>query len=878
MDQLNSHKLRHQAKTLMCEICAFACKRKYELHSHMLTKHSGADKQLATLKCRYCSYTTSYRQALQNHENCKHTKLIEFRCALCPYSCFSNISLFLHKRKVHGYIPGDKVWLENYSAKEKERNSAEFIQGFYQKSLTTVEQLKQSTSKGPLPYQKEHSELPGSADPGVYKERASDSQLDSVDVSNVVSQQVVREDTSDNTPSVDGPMEFYTLVLTTFSASSLQTEDGNCTRTAPSSSSFNCNDSKRSDQKADLSMSLGQDDSTAMADAEGGQGDLDNSSEALTNTNQAETRACHTSETDVQASASFSLSEKNQPLETEIRLDAVKKHDKEQAENMVLEGRVQMLVVQNKDSYHCGKGSHVDRSEGALKYHCQALCQTRITEYKCQACGALFKQKRGLDTHCAKKCAEPRRTRKFSSPKRICTDSNDPECDHKGADRVKNVALQSVYVKEGGKFKCKSCKFSSAKIASAERHLLLCRKTENPVISEGNDDCGNEPAQSKKVVEEKRAQKVSAKHQKLSCPSCEFKCYGQKALYSHAERGCLKRDEIQCSLCSFGAKSKMSLNRHILQVHNKKNFGEAKLKLLHCQHCSFTCKQKQCMSLHVGVKHKGARPYRCQHCCFSTTRRYRLQQHESLHTGIGRHGCSMCNKTFGTLTKLRQHKVRVHDKKPTHFCSVCDFSGYTLDDVRRHNFRCHSGELKHPCSLCNGKFSSELALRYHCKRVHQLQGSFVCKQCDYTCSSATTLRTHQESQHSQTRRQDPFKTKESLVVNQRSTLTHQCQLCPIATKTRKLLAQHLLSEHEEGPSEDKPLKCSTCEFVCRHQLVLEQHLRTHRGKRLYKCTVCQYATRNKQKIMWHIRIHTGEKPYSCELCSYTCADPSRLKV
>ena len=792
MGQLKSHKLRHQAKTLMCEVCAFACKRKYELHSHMLAKHSGADKQLATLKCRYCSYTTNYRQALQNHENCKHTKLKEFRCALCPYACFSNISLFLHKRKVHGYIPGDKEWLENYTAKEKERKSSEFIQGFYQKSLS---ELKQSTSERPLPSHTEHSQLPDSGDPGGNKERASDVQLDPVDVSNVVSQQVVSKDTSGNTPHLDGPEKFCTLVLTTFTASSLQTEDGNCTRTTSSSSPLYCNSSTISDQKANPTMSSGQVDGTPMADAEGGQGDLNNSCEALINTNQAENQVCHTSETDGQASSSFSISEQNQPLETEMRLDAMKKHDKEQAENMVLEGRVQMLIVQNNEGYH-----HT------------------------------------------KKCSELRRTRTFSSPKRIGTDSNDQECDQEGAARVKNVALQSAYVKEGAKYKCKSCKFSSAKIASAERHLLLCRKTEDPVISEGDD------TQSKKPVEEKRAPNMSVEHQKLSCPNCALKFYGKKALDSH-----------------------------VLQVHKKK-FGEVKLKRLHCQHCSFTCKQKRCMSLHVGVKHKGARPYRCQYCCFTTARRYRLQQHESLHTGIGRHGCSLCNKTFGTLTKLRQHKVRVHDRQPTHFCSVCDFSGYTLDDVRRHSFRCHSGELKHPCNHCNGKFSSELALRYHCKRVHQLQGTFLCQQCDFAGSSVATMRTHQENQHPQTRTQDSFTTKESLGVYQRSTPTHQCQLCPLATKTRKLLAEHILSEHEEGPSEEKPIKCGTCAFVCRHQLVLEQHLRSHRGKRLYKCTDCKYATRNKQKITWHIRIHTGEKPYSCELCSYTCADPSRLKV
>lgn len=790
----------------MCEICAFACKRKYELHSHMLSKHSGADKQLANLKCRYCTYTTCYRQALQNHENCKHTKLKEFRCALCPYSCFSNISLFLHKRKAHGYVPGDKVWLENYTAKEKEKNSVEFIMDFYQTSSSTGEQ--QPASKGPPQSHKEHPDRPHSADPGTDK---GNSQLDPVDLPNVVSQEVVSEDASGNAPPADDPEEFCTLVLTTFSASSLQPEDGNCARKTPSSPTFSRDGSKLSEPKADLSTSLAQDDGTARADPECGQLDLNNSREAGTNTTEAETDA---------GAASSSSAENNQPLENEMRREALKKHEKEQAENMVLEGRVQMLVVQNQEC------SHEARSEGALNDHCRALCHTRTKEYQCQACGALFKQQRGLDTHQAKKCSQIRRaTRTVSFHKRICADSNDRECHHKKADREDNAARKSLHVKG----------------VKASAH-------------------------PKENMEEQTSAKVSGKGQKLSCPNCAFKCNQIRALQSHAKRGCLRLGELRCSLCSFGAKSKMSLKHHVLHVHHKKSCGEAKQKRLRCQHCAFTCKQKQCMSLHLGVKHKGARPHRCRYCPFSTTRRYRLQQHESLHTGLGRHGCSVCDKTFGTVTKLRQHKARIHDKQPTHFCSVCDFSGYTLDDVRRHSVRCHSGELKHPCSRCKGRFSSELALRYHCKRVHRLP-------------AAPT--THHESQHPQeksTSSQESLMTKESVVVHQKCPLAHRCQLCPFATKTRKLLAQHILSEHEEGPSEEKPLKCSTCEFECRHQLVLEQHLRSHGGKRLYKCTDCDYSTRNKQKITWHIRIHTGEKPYGCDLCSYTCTDPSRLKV
>lgn len=937
MDQLNSHKLRHQAKTLICEICAFACKRKYELRNHMLAKHSGEGKQISLLKCTYCTYTTCYRQALQNHENCKHTKLKEFRCALCSYSSFSSISLFLHKRKVHGYVPGDKEWLENYAAREKERNSAEFMMDFYKNSPITPEQFKHSSSEGPLPSLQEQ------------KETGTGSQNDSVDVLDVVSQEVVSDSISDGPTAVEGPEEYCTLVLTTLSNStdptpSLQNEQDNCTNPIPSSPTLKYNGSDISLEKTDLSPSSAEEDSAVMADAECPQRELSDNYVDLTNRSPpGESGICKTHRDGTDGRRASSTLERNQPLETELCLKKKNNNNKEHAEAMFLDGRVQMLVVPNKDIYHCDTCSYVTRNKTALKYHCQALCHGRIKEHKCQACGALFKQKRGLDTHHKKKC--PALCRKTSSAVGIpkprdstvghnvftqlhkirqtglpyslngtCTDSDDQELNHHRAEvfsshltdckeklldhtakeklfshnKQKTVPLRSLYTKKDGKFKCKLCNFSAVRISTVERHLSVCRKRENLIVSEADDDCGNESIQSKENIKEeccKKNSKTSGKRQIFSCPSCAFKCDRKRALDCHERTGCLKPDEVQCTLCSFVAKSKMSLTRHILYVHkkehHKKKFVVAKQKRLHCQHCNFTCKQGRCMVLHVAHKHKGVRPHRCQYCPFSTTRHYRLQQHESLHTGIGRHSCSICEKTFGTVTKLRQHKIRIHDKQPTHFCSLCDFSGYALDDVRRHNQRCHSGALQHSCSHCVAQFNSEVALRNHCKRVHQLQAWLSCNQCDYTCSSDVTLKSHQEIKHPQVKCntcQEAFKTKESLMVHQRSHLAHQCQLCPFATRTRQLLAQHLLGVHEEGSSEDKPLKCSTCEFVCRHQLVLEQHLRSHGGKRLYKCTDCEYSTRNKQKIAWHIRIHTGEKPYSCELCSYTCTDPSRLKV
>uniref|UniRef100_UPI0037E9AC1B zinc finger protein 142 n=1 Tax=Semicossyphus pulcher TaxID=241346 RepID=UPI0037E9AC1B len=949
MDQLNSHKLRHQAKSLMCEICAYACKRKYELRNHMLAKHSGEEKQLSVYKCKYCTYTTCYRQALQNHENCKHTKLKEFRCALCFYSSFSSISLFLHKRKTHGYVPGDKAWLENYAAREKERNSSEFLQDFYNKPVAAEEQSEQSTSEGPPSAQREQSDLSGSADQSGSKETATGSK--SVDVFDVVSQEVVNEGNSDVPPSVNSPEEYCTLVLTTLSTTDYQHEGENCANQSPSVPSLNCDGSNLSHEK-DLSTSSSEENDVAMEDSDCQQSDIEENYGPLNDTSQpVEAAECQTQTPEVEndegtISSSFP-SEHNHPLGPEIRLEAMKKHDKDQAEAMVLEGRVQMLVVPAKEVYRCDNCSYVTSKETTLKYHRQAVCHGRKKGHKCQACGAQFKQKRGLDSHLAKKCpAVQRKTRTFvgisntcsategnsavgqegskqldeganssqnklvSLQNQTCMESNDQILQQQGeegevhnaststdsrnlqskiqrkklsrlakkqpkssfssfsSNKHANVPVQSFYFKKDGKFQCKLCKFSSVKLATVERHLSSCknilRKREKQIIVGGDGKDGNESVKEKQDFMEKYNDRTgNDSEESFSCPSCAFKCSKTRQLDSHKKKGCLKSDEVQCG------------------VHNKKKSNVSSPKGLHCQQCSFTCKQERCMAQHVALKHKGARPHRCRYCPFSTTRRYRLEEHESLHTGIGRHSCDICDKTFGTLTKLRQHKMRIHDKQPSHFCSLCDFSGYTLDDVRRHNLRCHTGELHHACTHCDAQFSSEVALRNHCKRVHQLQVCFSCKQCDYTSSSEAALKSHQESKHTQvkcTTCQESFETKESLEIHQRTHLAHQCQLCPFAAKTKQLLAHHLLTAHEEGSPEEKPLRCSACQFACRHQLVLEQHLRSHGGKRLYKCTDCEYSTRNKQKITWHIRIHTGEKPYSCEQCSYTCTDPSRLKL
>uniref|UniRef100_A0A3B3ZPE6 C2H2-type domain-containing protein n=1 Tax=Periophthalmus magnuspinnatus TaxID=409849 RepID=A0A3B3ZPE6_9GOBI len=792
MDQLNSHKLRHQQKSLICEICAYSCKRKYELSQHMISKHAKNDQPAAVYKCKFCSYASSYRQALKNHENCKHTKSKQFQCALCGYTSFSGTSLFLHKRKTHGYVPGDKAWLQNYALKEKEKNMTGNFDVFYNNTTS-----------------KRHISAVDASETNAKIDVASDL--------NVISQEVAHND------NFESPGEEYcTLVLTTLPSTDEQTS-------TLRENSQNSTDAAENDNKnARLATSF-------SSEEEEGDASLDGEQNYLVKPNQIE---------------EFEEIEKSHcsKLQNENTVKDLKELEKIQANALVLDGHVELLMLPTQ------KSSKINLLRNRQKLNCHD-------------CGAEFKLRRNLDNHCKNKCISNRnRERKMAAsdaslqisklidgevgevPSNTETKNlgcnfnlqtgNEPQsniyansdgfsktiqngaslCSQAKTTNILTVDNDCLYAKVNGKFECKECGFSAIRLATIERHIA---------------NCVTKPSTQKslKIVGKNRLEDL----EEISENTASIRSFN-------------------CSVCEFVAKSMQSLNRHIVLVHKK-----------------VACNLKRRFLQHVAVKHDAKSPFQCRFCTFTTKRKYRLEEHESIHTRVGRRTCEICDKTFGSLSKLQKHKSRLHDKNPTHFCTICDFSSFSRDDIKRHDTRCHSGDMKFTCQKCDAKFSSQISLSKHCKRVHT--GSFTCKQCEYTCGSVVELKTHHVSAHKLAKET----VLKEITTAKHSKANHTCPLCQFTAQTKKTLVQHLSEEHENTPDDAKLLKCGQCEFTCKFQVVLEHHLRRHGGKRLYRCTHCEYSSRNKQKITWHIRTHTGDRPYRCEVCGYTCTEPSRLK-
>ncbi|NWR57348.1 ZN142 protein, partial [Bucorvus abyssinicus] len=1065
-DQLSSHKLRHQGKSLICEVCGFACKRKYELQKHMQAKHS-QNYQVPIFQCQYCAYQTKYKQALLNHENCKHTKQKEFRCALCSYCTFSNTSLFFHKRKIHGYVPGDKDWLENYASKELEISSPEVLFGYELGTALRVDASSPLTGKeqwakakpSQLESQGEEGDQQALVVPLLSQDAAPLESSSDVErgvskgeqshptAADALGDDCMQGDTATGSADLAASgdaAESCTLHLQALNVSSdplLEHVTGEAFAAQPESTEMlSCkhppaayemlgsrddlgledNDNtledipdfeeEGADVREDAAVRLER--SVAAGDSQGkdalrqASGHLKEpcsdhhtlvADREMRETSQAKLPEAWLSvlktaeQSNPPVPEAVATSRDNARGGSELVLKALRKQDKEQAETLVLEGRVQMLVVQSESQiFKCEKCSYVTRKEKSMSLHSKASCQIRRAPLVCHDCGASFKQQRGLNTHLLKKCPVLLKKSKIlkpggQEPPGLCQPADHPgdngtetaesekggleESGHAespweaellpdrteaagsalAAERAlgcpspeKSLPGDSTevaeeppqqgdgadpggaacppqpgkpsekYRLEGGKLHCNACSFVCSRVSTITSHVedgcrsleqfwcSLCPEAfrsqralkshcaekhvvhpeedrpQSTNLPEG-DPASIETGQISKLLLDVAPPKATLpKRRRFSCPTCPFTCHQERAMKTHRKRGCVALGEFRCTSCPFTSKAAKALRLH-RKLHRK---HYSKRPQLQCHQCDFTCKQARCLRQHVRIKHEGVKPHKCRYCEFSTTRRYRLRAHQSLHTGLGRVACGICGQTFGTNSKLRIHRLRVHEKTPTHFCPLCDYSSYLQNDITRHVNSCHHGELNFGCSRCEARFSSETALKQHVLRRHEEKVSYGCPRCSFMCHSEATLKCHVQKQHPHlecSTCKKTFPTREALEEHKMQHFSHRCELCSFAAKERQQLVWHYVESHEPAAPQDKPLRCPFCDFTCCHQLVFDQHMKGHGGTRVYKCLDCEYTTKNRQKITWHIRIHTGEKPYKCHLCKYACADPSRLK-
>ncbi|XP_044526687.1 zinc finger protein 142 isoform X2 [Gracilinanus agilis] len=922
-DQLSSHKLRHQGKSLMCEVCAFACKRKYELQKHMASQHRlGAPAPL--YPCRYCSYQSRHKQALLSHENCKHTRLREFRCALCDYRTFSNTTLFFHKRKAHGYVPGDQAWPQRSASQEQQ--GTEPCPAPPPAPGVSSQASPQDEERCPQPMESFepsfNQALSGiCVDKGEGKEEEKDAPH---------GDNFVRQSPSPAEVDEDG----CTLHL-----EALSVELGPAAGLPPSEVT---DPSPVGYEDLGTSEALGSEEPDGplegLPDFEeepelqnGGQSGIaavgEPGQEKLPPDAPRDLVSLEDTPYNLQGVPLPETPALSQFPQSESVLKALRRRDKEQAETLVLEGRVQMLVVQGEgQAFRCPHCPFVTRREKALGLHAKTGCQGRREPLLCSECGASFKQQRGLNTHLLKKCPvllkKNKPLLKPTSPAlldpqptvAVALESitegtpppttweiklgpaenppNEPPLSPPGVKESGSPPSDSCAPMEGqpapveasekfyfeqGKFHCHACPFLCSRRSSITSHVTEGCRGQSRGSKRGT--CQAEPGLSSNDPGEpgpagEDGASVPPKGPRLSCPSCSFSCRQERALRTHQARGCpgaAEPGELRCSLCPFTARAAAALRLHQRRRHRAAPGllsppGRGPRPLLQCQDCSFTCKQSRCLQQHRRLKHEGVKPHQCPFCEFSTTRRYRLEAHRSRHTGVGRIPCGSCPQTFGTNSKLRLHQLRVHDKTPTHFCPLCDYSGYLRHDITRHINSCHQGTPAFACPQCEARFSSETALKQHALRRHPDPAPLApgtpaeASEGPLPCPRCGLSCPSPTALRCHTRKQHP---------------RLECSTCHEAFSSRGALEEHRRRQHFSH-------RCHLCSFAARERAglvrhYLGQHEKTAAGDGpTLRCPFCDFTCHHQPVLDHHVKGHGGTRLYQCTDCAYSTKNRQKI--
>ncbi|XP_078582934.1 uncharacterized protein LOC144865814 [Branchiostoma floridae x Branchiostoma japonicum] len=91
----------------------------------------------------------------------------------------------------------------------------------------------------------------------------------------------------------------------------------------------------------------------------------------------------------------------------------------------------------------------------------------------------------------------------------------------------------------------------------------------------------------------------------------------------------------------------------------------------------------------------------------------------------------------------------------------------------------------------------------------------------------------------------------------------RCNECNYETYYERNVVKHMKKHASE-----KPYRWELYDCQSQQNAEIEKHMINHAGVKLYKCEECDYSTARKPDFTRHRRRHTGERPYSCQECDY----------
>ena len=446
---------------------------------------------------------------------------------------------------------------------------------------------------------------------------------------------------------------------------------------------------------------------------------------------------------------------------------------------------------------------------------------------------------------------------------------------------------ESTYNLPKDKFACQFCDYSCKIVHNLTRHLENRTKHghSNPFQC---DLCPYRNCNQKGIFRHKSIHQKASKYYDYEpvlpvavVPIEEPKMQESESSTSKLS---LRKAIFECSFCSFKAKTRFALTRHI------QNHGE-----LEDQRKS-PDDDEETVSHHKGNKYERSgtvdwNENTCEYCDFSTSSEKRMENHFKRRL-MSKHGpvkCDICGYTSCTKVGLNIHVSRKHQGKPStkmrsksgsrtegFNCDHCDFKAFTekrLDNHLQRRSECDYDPIS--CQVCGYKSCTKKGLEMHFQRRH-----------GYLQDSSNDVKKEERA---------PKVPKPLSISNSKSKVRHKyfCQYCDFGSQTEDRLTNHYsfrMKNHTSGT-------LFTCD-ICQYRICTKHGLKMHKIKRhgtpkseidvkpvplvlkfskkslsehkKHACHKCDYKTTNRTDLAFHVKASLKiETPRKCEKCSET---------
>jgi len=251
------------------------------------------------------------------------------------------------------------------------------------------------------------------------------------------------------------------------------------------------------------------------------------------------------------------------------------------------------------------------------------------------------------------------------------------------------------------------------------------------------EDCKFETVSKKKYMEH-----MFERHEQNLCIECGTKFDKFEVYYIHLEA---HEATFVCDQCSAQFRTDLRLRNHQKIFHGLQK--ESKKKEEVCNICGLMFKN---MKAHMQAKHTDeSKLFRCEQCDYKSPNRNEVKRHfTAIHTNdnvtkcpfckkpvkaLKRHllrskcdipeserktievSCDICQKTFGSVEYLKNHKRKVHTDNQ-YQCSICNFQSKYIENLKQHVRTVHEKKpLRETCPHCDKVCTS---IEWHIKNFH----------------------------------------------------------------------------------------------------------------------------------------------------------------